>query len=148
MFLALKLAMAHVPGMQIRCEPRKRGKKPSWKNGLGIELVRDVAALRKSKKVTYQQAIAELRMNKEKPWGGLYGSQPHHSPSRSTQGGTTLSAFVRTTERVAIVATRKGQRTDGTDRRKFKSSKLVGDENRPRRFCVGSALLLSRCPYH
>ena len=68
-FLALKLAMAHVPGMQIRCERRKRGRRPSWKHGLGIQLIRDVAALQKTKKVTYQEAIAELRMNKEKPWG-------------------------------------------------------------------------------
>jgi hypothetical protein len=67
--LALKLAMAHVPGMQIRCERRKPGRKRSWKNGLSIELIRDVAALQKTKKMTYQQAIVELRMNKEKPWG-------------------------------------------------------------------------------
>jgi hypothetical protein len=68
-FLALQLAMAHVPGMQIHCERRKRGRRPSWKHGLGIQLIRDVAALQKTKKVTYQEAIAELRMNKEKPWG-------------------------------------------------------------------------------
>ena len=67
--LALKLASAHVPGMQVRYAFRKRrGRKPSWKDGLGIELVRDVDALRQTKKMNYEQAIKELRKNKEKPW--------------------------------------------------------------------------------
>jgi len=49
--------------------PRKlRGRKPSWKDGLGIELVRDVDALRQTKKINYEQAIKELRRDKEKPW--------------------------------------------------------------------------------
>ena len=69
MCLAVKFALAHVPGMQVRHELRKRrGRKPSWKDGLGIELVRDVDALRQTKKMNYEQAIKELRKNKEKPW--------------------------------------------------------------------------------
>jgi hypothetical protein len=79
MCLAVKLAWAHVPGMQVRHELRKRGRKPSWKDGLGIELVRDVAALRQTKKMTYEQAIAELRKNKEKPW------QTYSLPNRITR---------------------------------------------------------------
>ena len=68
MCLAVRLALAHVPGMQVRHELRKRGRKPSWKDGLDIELVRDVAALRQTKKMNYEQAIEELQTHKEKPW--------------------------------------------------------------------------------
>jgi len=69
MCLAVKLALAHVPGMQVRHELRKlRGRKRSWKDGLGIELVRDVDALQQTKKMNYEQAIKELRKNEEKPW--------------------------------------------------------------------------------
>jgi hypothetical protein len=69
MHLALELAMAHVPGMQVHHEPRKRrGRKRTWKDGLGSKLRREVAALQRSKNVNYKQAIAELRENKEKPW--------------------------------------------------------------------------------
>ena len=59
--LALKLAMAHVPGMQVSTKPSKRGRKRTWKDGLGSELVRDVVALQRAKKLNYKQAIAELR---------------------------------------------------------------------------------------
>jgi hypothetical protein len=64
--LALKLAMAHVPGMQFSRKPRKRGRKRTWKDGLGSELVRDVAALQQAKNLNHKQAIAEL--HKEKRW--------------------------------------------------------------------------------
>ena len=59
--------MAHVPGMQVRHELRRRGRKRTWKDGLGSELVRDVAALQ-TEKMNYNQAIAELKKDKEKPW--------------------------------------------------------------------------------
>ena len=52
MCLALKLAMAHVPGMQVRHELRKL----------------HVAALQQNKKLNYEQAIEELQKNKKKPW--------------------------------------------------------------------------------
>jgi hypothetical protein len=69
MILAIKLALAHVPGMQVLQEPpKRRGRKRSWKDGLGIELVRDVAALQQNKKMNYEQAIEELQKNKKKPW--------------------------------------------------------------------------------
>ena len=67
MYLAVRLALAHVPGMQVRHEARKRGRKRSWKDGLGIELVRDVAALQQAKKMNYKQAIAGAS-KEEKPW--------------------------------------------------------------------------------
>jgi hypothetical protein len=66
MHLALKLAMAHVPGMQFNRKPRKRGRKRTWKGGLGSELVRHVAALQQAKKLNHKQAIEEL--HKEKRW--------------------------------------------------------------------------------
>ena len=145
MCLAVKLALAHVPGMQVRHELRKRGRKRSWKDGLGIELVRDVDALQQTKKMNYEQAIKELRKNKKKPWQSLHASQPHHSPSRSTQGGTKSSAHRRTPKGVANFASHGDGVRGGSDRRKFKRSKLVGDENRPRDFCVGGARVLSGC---
>ena len=64
--LALMLAMAHVPGMQFSGKPHKRGRKRTWKGGLGSELVRDVAALQQTKKLNHKQAITELQ--KEKRW--------------------------------------------------------------------------------
>jgi hypothetical protein len=66
MHLALKLAVAHVPGMQFSRRPRNRGRKRTWKAGLGKELQRDVAALQQAKKLNNKQAIAEL--HKEKRW--------------------------------------------------------------------------------
>jgi hypothetical protein len=68
MRLALMLAIAHVPGMQVRSELRRRGRKRIWKDGFGSELVRDVAELRQTKKMNYEQAVAELQKNKKKPW--------------------------------------------------------------------------------
>ncbi|MET4418274.1 hypothetical protein [Bradyrhizobium sp. RT3a] len=66
MFLAVQLAAAHVPGMQVR-HVRKRGRKRTWKDGLGIELVHDVAALQQTKKkMSYVQAIKEL--HKRRRW--------------------------------------------------------------------------------
>jgi hypothetical protein len=67
MYLAISLAVAHVPGVQVHYEPRKRrGRKRTWKDGLGIELVRDVEALQQTKKLNTEQAIEELR--KKEPW--------------------------------------------------------------------------------
>jgi hypothetical protein len=66
MYLAVRLASEHVPGMQVR--HKRRGRKRTWKDGLGIELVCEVAALRQDKKLTYKQAIETLRRNKEKRW--------------------------------------------------------------------------------
>src|SRR4029453_11907858 len=46
--LALNLAVDHVPGMKFINEEakRKRGRKKSWKAGLGAQLVREVEALK------------------------------------------------------------------------------------------------------
>ncbi|MET4240778.1 hypothetical protein [Bradyrhizobium sp. RT10b] len=69
MRLAVELALAHVPGMQVRRELRKRGRKPSWKDGLGIELVRDVAELQRTKRLNDEKAIKEL--HKKKRWSAF-----------------------------------------------------------------------------
>jgi hypothetical protein len=67
--LAVKLAEAHVPGMRVLREaPKLRGRKRTWKDGLWLELVRDVDALPPDKKLNFEQAIGELRKDKEKPW--------------------------------------------------------------------------------
>jgi hypothetical protein len=67
--LAWALACDHVPGMQaIHQVRRKRGRKPSWKSGLGRELLREVDALRTKKKIGIEEALEELRGDKAKGW--------------------------------------------------------------------------------
>jgi hypothetical protein len=67
--LAIALALVHVPGMQVIHEFRsRRGRKRSWKAGLGIELVRDVEALRANRSKTAQEAIRALKKDKTKGW--------------------------------------------------------------------------------
>jgi hypothetical protein len=65
-YLAVRLASEHVPGMRVH--HKRRGRKRTWKDGLGLELVRDVNALLQNKKMTFEQAIKELQKNKKKPW--------------------------------------------------------------------------------
>jgi hypothetical protein len=59
--LARSLALAHVPGLQLANRP-KRGRKSTWKTGLGDELVRAKSRTGKGTK----EAIAELL--KEPKW--------------------------------------------------------------------------------
>jgi hypothetical protein len=67
--LAWALACDHVPGMQsINKVSRKRGRKPSWKSGLGQELLGEVDALRAKKKIGIGKALEELRADKTKAW--------------------------------------------------------------------------------
>src|SRR5262245_28863651 len=69
MCLAVTLALAHVPGMQVLHEPQKRrGRKRSWEDGLGSELVRDVDALRQNETMNDKQAIETLRNDKKSRW--------------------------------------------------------------------------------
>lgn len=66
--LAIFLALTHVPGMQVIHEPKgKRGRKPSWKDGLANELLNEVKALRPGHN-SYEAAIRELRADKSKIW--------------------------------------------------------------------------------
>jgi hypothetical protein len=67
--LAIALALAHVPGMKVIHDfKRRRGRKRSWKAGLGVELVRDVEALQAQRVMTTKEAIQALRKNKTKGW--------------------------------------------------------------------------------
>jgi hypothetical protein len=57
--LALSLALAHVPGLQVAKGP-KRGRKPTWKAGLGDEWVRAVDDVKSRTNKRTAGAIAEL----------------------------------------------------------------------------------------
>jgi hypothetical protein len=66
--LALQLALAHVPGLQLALRP-KRGRHRTWKAGLGDELVRAVEDVKSRTGKGTEDAIAELQ---EEP-GGMWG---------------------------------------------------------------------------
>jgi hypothetical protein len=63
--LAESLAFAHVPGLQFAKRP-KRGRKPTWKTGLGDEWVRAVDDVKSRTGKGTKEAIADLR--KEPKW--------------------------------------------------------------------------------
>jgi hypothetical protein len=63
--LARSLALAHVPGLQSAKRP-KRGRKSTWKTGLGDEWVRAVDDVKSRTGKGTKEAIAELR--KEPMW--------------------------------------------------------------------------------
>src|SRR5262249_47229705 len=63
--LAMRLALAHVPGLQFATRP-KRGRKSTWKTGLGDEWVRAVDDEKSRTGKGTKEAIAELR--KEPKW--------------------------------------------------------------------------------
>jgi hypothetical protein len=63
--LAMSLALAHVPGLRFANRP-KPGRKPTWKTGLGDELVRDVDDVKSRTGKRTGDAIAELQ---KKPGG-------------------------------------------------------------------------------
>jgi len=65
--LAISLALAHVPGLQFAKRP-KRGRKPTWKTGLGDEWVRAVDDVKSRTDKRTGDAIAEL---KKEP-GGMW----------------------------------------------------------------------------
>jgi len=58
--LAMSLALAHVPGLQFAKRP-KRGRKSTWKTGLGDEWVRAVDDVKSRTDKRTNKAIAELR---------------------------------------------------------------------------------------
>jgi hypothetical protein len=66
--LALKLALDHVPGLQLALLP-KVGRHPTWKAGLGDKLVRAVEDVKSRTGKRTEDAIAKL---KEEP-GGMWG---------------------------------------------------------------------------
>jgi hypothetical protein len=66
--LALQLAFDHVPGLQLAFRP-KAGRKPTWKTGLGDELVRAVQDVKSQTAMRTQDAIRKLKKDKSGMWG-------------------------------------------------------------------------------
>ena len=66
--LAMRLALAHVPGLQFANRP-KRGRKPTWKTGLGDKFVDAVEDERSRTGKSTKDAIAAL----QKEPGGMWG---------------------------------------------------------------------------
>jgi hypothetical protein len=66
--LALQLALDHVPGLQLALRP-KAGRKPTWKTGLGDELVRAVQDVKSQTGMRTEDAIRKLQEDKPGTWG-------------------------------------------------------------------------------
>jgi hypothetical protein len=71
--LAMSLALADVPGLQLANRP-KSGRKPTWKTGLYDELVRAVDDVKSRTGKGTKEAIAELR--KEPKWKTYPSGKP------------------------------------------------------------------------
>jgi hypothetical protein len=65
--LAVRLALAHVPGLQVSM--RGGGRKRTWKAGQGDELVRAVQDVQSRTGKRTQDAIRKLRKDKPGTWG-------------------------------------------------------------------------------
>jgi hypothetical protein len=65
--LAMSLALAHVPGLQVANRP-KRGRKPTWKTGLDDEFGHAVEDVKSRTGKRTEDAIAEL----QKELGGMW----------------------------------------------------------------------------
>jgi hypothetical protein len=66
--LALQLALDHIPGLQLAFRP-KPGRKPTWKTGLGDELVRAVQDVKSQTGMRTQDAIRTLQKDNPRTWG-------------------------------------------------------------------------------
>jgi hypothetical protein len=66
--LAVSLALAHVPGLQVANRP-KAGRPSTWKTGLGDELVRAVEDVKSQTGKRTQDAIRKLRKDNPGTWG-------------------------------------------------------------------------------
>jgi hypothetical protein len=66
--LAINLAFEHVPGLQPAFRP-KPGRKPTWKTGLGDELVRAVEDVKSRTGKGTEDAIAKLKDEPGEMWG-------------------------------------------------------------------------------
>jgi hypothetical protein len=66
--LALRLALDLVPGLQAALRP-KRGRKSTWKAGLGFDLVRAVEDVKSQTGMRTQDAIRKLQKDKSGRWG-------------------------------------------------------------------------------
>ena|SRR6266478_1425127 len=121
--LAWALACDHVPGMQaINQVSRKRGRKPSWKSGLGRKLLREVDALREKKKIGIKEALKELRDDKTKGWKkhpiDSLGSRYREAARAEKVELKTLSATIAFLDMVS------GKLSQDDLREKFKDMKI------------------------
>jgi hypothetical protein len=67
--LAYRIGSAHVPGMQVVYgTPPRRGRRRTWKAGLGVELVEAVQASRRGNE-PLRNTISTLRKAYPKTWG-------------------------------------------------------------------------------
>src|SRR6476620_508502 len=66
--LEVSLACEHVPGLQLSFRP-KRGRHPSWKAGLGLDLVRAVQRVMSETGMRTQDAVRKLQKDKPETWG-------------------------------------------------------------------------------
>jgi hypothetical protein len=121
--LAWALACDHVPGMQaIDQVSRKRGRKPSWKSGLGRELLREVDALRAKKKIGIEEALEQLRADKAKGW------KKHPISSLGTRYREAARAekakLKKLSSTIAFLTKVLGKLSQDDLRRKFKDMKI------------------------
>lgn len=91
--LAFALAVAHVPGLRvIHAFKPIRGRKRSWKAGLGTALQRDVEKLQTQQRISMSAAIRLLRKDRTKQWH-QYTEQNlvtrHREARRATRSHTT-----------------------------------------------------------
>jgi hypothetical protein len=89
--LAMSLALAHVPGLQVANRP-KPGRKPTWKTGLGDEFVREVEDVKFRTGKGTKEAIAELR---KKPKWEKYFAQSLEARYREARARQKALASLR-----------------------------------------------------
>jgi hypothetical protein len=84
--LAINLALDHVPGMNVRPAPKKRGRTRSWGDGLNVKLLRAVEDRRgKNERMTIAKAIQDLR--KDDGWSeySQVNLEVRHREARRTE---------------------------------------------------------------
>jgi hypothetical protein len=106
--LAFMLAMEHVPGMQLAFRP-KRGRKPTWKTGLGDEFVRAVEKVISRTGKGIEAAIAEL---KNEP-GGMWGRYTVENLGARYREAKRHQEQIRKLVEAAREARAQGQTLDG-----------------------------------
>jgi len=73
--LMMRLALAHVPGLQVVANRPKSGRKPTWLTGRGDELVRDVEDVKSRTRKRTGDAIAKLTKEPGGKWWKTYSAQ-------------------------------------------------------------------------
>jgi hypothetical protein len=94
--LAACLAIEHVPGMRVVAESGPAwGRRPSWKAGLGNELLRQVAVVQRDEACGFARAIAILR---RQPQWRKYSQQnllTRHREARRESKQRTIKSIKR-----------------------------------------------------